>query len=171
MQVSHILTGTKELFRDGARIPGIVGGGDQESHVLALRIVAAASEAVIENPEQETEAYRIRGRPTDRALLEAALEAGIRQSDMEARGDILDRFPFEEGRKYSAAILRGEKKNMLGIVGAPEVILAAATTFHIDGHPFLHYKPFKARELKPGKYVAAFEESGEPQGNLSFVID
>ncbi|MBI2640121.1 MAG: HAD-IC family P-type ATPase [Candidatus Sungbacteria bacterium] len=134
MQVSHILTGTKELLRDGDRISGLSGDGS-ESHLLALRLVAAASEAVIENPESELEEWRIRGRPTDRALIEAALEAGIRKDEMLKRGEILDSLPFDENRKYSAAVLRGrEGKNVLAVVGAPEVILKASSELHVDGH-------------------------------------
>ncbi len=134
MQVSHILTGTKELLRDGNKIPGIKGAGAEESHLLALKFAAATSEAVIENPEAELEEYRIRGRPTDRALTEASLEAGFSKDDMQNKGEILDQLPFDETRKFSAAILRGPHENMLAIVGAPEKILAHSGNIHIDGH-------------------------------------
>ncbi|MFY9462307.1 MAG: HAD-IC family P-type ATPase [Candidatus Sungiibacteriota bacterium] len=134
MQVSHILTGSRELLRDGERIPGIRGGASGESHLLALKFVAATSEAVIENPASELEEWRIRGRPTDRALVEAALEAGIRKDELEKRGEILDTLPFDETRKFSAAILRGQDTNVLAVVGAPEIIIANSRELHIDGH-------------------------------------
>lgn len=133
MQVSHILTGTRELLRDGARIAGISRSDGEESHLLALKFAAASSEAVIENPDAELEEYRIRGRPTDRALTEAALEAGIRKSDLARRGEILDSLPFDETRKFSAALFRGEKKNTVALVGAPEFLLLHSTELHIDG--------------------------------------
>lgn len=137
MQVSHILTGARELLRDGEKIAGLqnAGEGGEESHLLALKIAAASAEAVIENPDAELEPYRIRGRPTDRALAEAALEAGIRKIDMERKGEVLDTLPFNETRKYSAVIFRGKDSDthMLGVVGAPEVILGFSKTIHMDG--------------------------------------
>ncbi|MDO8560629.1 MAG: HAD-IC family P-type ATPase [bacterium] len=135
MQVSHVITGTKELFRDGdGRMPALGSASSDESHMLALKFVAITSEAVIENPEAELEEYRIRGRPTDRALTEAALEAGLRKDDFAAKGGILDTLSFDETRKFSAAIIRGEKENTLAVVGAPEKILENSRELHVDGH-------------------------------------
>lgn len=132
MQVSHIITGTKELLRDGSRFPRIAAS-DEESHLLALKFAAATSDAVIENPEAELEEYRIRGRPTDRALTEAALEAGVRKYDLLKRGEILDHLPFDETSKFSAAILRGGDEHILAVVGAPEKILEHSKDIHVDG--------------------------------------
>ncbi len=65
MQVSHILTSTKELLREG--INGLAKGENAngvESHISALKIAVLANDAFVENPEAELQRWVVLGRPT-----------------------------------------------------------------------------------------------------------
>jgi len=52
---------------------------------LALKIATLCNEAFIENPEETMEKWIIQGRPTDKALLLAGMQAGINKKELEKR--------------------------------------------------------------------------------------
>ncbi len=112
MRVSEILT-EKELL-----------GGKKGDHLLALKIAALANEAFIENPEETMEKWIIRGRPTDKALLLAATEAGINKKELEKQLPLLAEIPFNSVNKYLAkAFELNKKEDIIYISGAPEKLL------------------------------------------------
>ncbi|MCH8048750.1 HAD-IC family P-type ATPase, partial [Patescibacteria group bacterium] len=88
-----------------------------------LRAAALANEAFIENPEAMMEKPVLRGRPTDKALLEAAMEAGILRQKIEEYAPCLFRIPFNSNEKYLASFHKGKEGVMLYVSGAPERIL------------------------------------------------
>ena len=89
---------------------------------LALKTAVLTSEAFIENPDEPKEKWIIRGRPTDRALLEAGIEIGIdRKREFEAKK--IAEIPFNPINKFSAALYQEKKENFLYVCGAPEKIL------------------------------------------------
>ncbi len=112
MVVSKILTG--EEFLDN-------GTGD---HLLALKIATLANEAFIENPEQTMKKWIIRGRPTDRALLLAGMEAGLNKKELEEKFHKIAELPFNTVNKYLARAFETKKEgDVLYLSGAPEKIL------------------------------------------------
>jgi Ca2+-transporting ATPase len=112
MRVSEILT-AKELL-DGK-------GGD---HLLALKVATLANEAFIENPEDVMEKWVVRGRPTDRALLLAAMEAGINKKELEKKFTPIAELPFSPVNKYLAKAFEiNKKEDILYVSGAPEKLL------------------------------------------------
>src|SRR3989344_8778453 len=95
MQVSHILTGSRELLHDGKNaFPGLSGGNGVESHIVALKIATLTNDAFIENPDAELHEWVIRGRPTERAFLVAGAHAGLRKEELERAPPLIDRLPF-----------------------------------------------------------------------------
>jgi Ca2+-transporting ATPase len=88
---------------------------------LALKAGALISEAFIENPDEPREKWIIRGRPTDRALLEAGIGIGIVDDlkNLKKTGEL----PFNPINKLSAASYEEDGKNFLYVCGAPEKIL------------------------------------------------
>ena len=88
-----------------------------------LTAAALANEAFIENPGAVMEKPVLRGRPTDRALLEAALEAGISRIEIEKHAHLIFRLPFSSDNKYVASFHKTKNGPMLSISGAPEKIL------------------------------------------------
>ncbi len=135
MQVSHILTSTKELMGD--KISGLTKSGNTngfESHISALKIATLTNDAFIENPEAELQKWVVRGRPTEQALLLAGMQSGLDKRELEKQYPILDRISFESDYKFAATYHRkNEKQNMLYAIGAPEEIIARSVDLDIDG--------------------------------------
>ncbi|MFH1423963.1 MAG: HAD-IC family P-type ATPase [Candidatus Nealsonbacteria bacterium] len=135
MQVSHILTSTRELMSND--INGLAKGESAngiESHILALKIATLANDAFLENPEAELQKWVVRGRSTERALLMAGMQAGLNKHDLEKQYPVLDRISFESDYKFAATYHRKDKKhNVLYAVGAPEEIIKRSVNLDFDG--------------------------------------
>ena len=94
------------------------------SKELALKIAVLCSDAFIENPEEEMEKMIIRGRPTDKALVFAGVEAGIFRNELEKKEKRIDEMPFDPIHKYSAVIHQiSESEFRLSVIGAPEKLM------------------------------------------------
>ncbi|MDP4007503.1 MAG: cation-transporting P-type ATPase, partial [bacterium] len=94
--------------------------GKREEVLIAA---ALANEAFVENPGATLEKPILRGRPTDKALLEAAMEAGISKGEIEKHSPSLFRIPFNSEQKYVASFHREVEGMKLYVSGAPEKIL------------------------------------------------
>ncbi|MCH7828455.1 cation-transporting P-type ATPase [Patescibacteria group bacterium] len=88
-----------------------------------LRAAALANEAFIENPKAALEKPVLRGRPTDKALLQAAMEAGISRQKIEEHAPCLFRIPFNSNEKYLASFHKDKEAVKLYVSGAPERIM------------------------------------------------
>ena len=89
---------------------------------LALKAATLTSEAFIENPQYPKEKWIIRGRSTDKALLEAGIEAGIdRKKEFEKRK--IAELPFSPENKIAAVLYEENGENILYVCGTPEKIL------------------------------------------------
>jgi len=133
MEVAHIYTGAQELFYD--RKDNIEAFKDgKESNRLNLEIVAMCSEAYIENPQEEKDKWILRGRPTDRALTSAAIEAGIFPDEFKKTHPQIDLLEFRPDKKNSASLNRfSETENILYVMGAPEKILEKSALIKLEG--------------------------------------
>ncbi|MDP2864049.1 MAG: HAD-IC family P-type ATPase, partial [bacterium] len=108
---------TATLTEGKMKVSDIIG-----DKFLTLKAAVLTSEAFIENPDEPKDKWIIRGRPTDRALLEAGVEAGVdRKREFEKKR--LAEFPFNPINKFSAALYEENGKNFLYVCGAPEKIL------------------------------------------------
>ncbi len=113
------------------------------SLTMALKIAALCNEAFIENPEAMMEKWIIRGRPTDKALLSASIEAGINKKELEQQLFEIDEVPFDSIHKYIAKLYQTKNDSrVLYVCGAPEKILGLSDYFEIDN---------KIEELSVGK--------------------
>jgi len=91
-----------------------------------LKGAALANEAFVENPDAVFEKWIIRGRPTDRALVKAAMDAGISKVILENEFPKIFRLPFDSERKYIASFHRKARRGRrarIYVSGAPEKIL------------------------------------------------
>jgi len=129
MEVANVYTGSKELLFSGVNDPvnssgkGILKNG-KESHLLALKIGMLCNESFVENLEEPTKQWIIRGRPTEKALLVAGIQAGLSKEDLEKEQPMIDQFLFDPAYKYAASLHKfGPKNNILYFVGSPEKIL------------------------------------------------
>lgn len=147
MQVSHILTSSRELLSDHLKTSVQEEKNDLASHLTALKIAALATEAFVENPESTLEEWVVRGRPTEKALLLAAQQAGLNKYDLEKEYPLIDRLSFESNYKFSASYHQFNKdENILYVVGAPEELIKRSTFLDVDGKREL-IKTKKAEEL------------------------
>jgi len=124
MKVSKVLT-PSNILKDKE---------DETTKKLTLKIATLCIEAFVENPEESRENWVLRGRPTDRALLEAGLKSGLNLENLERAEPEIEELPFDPIYKYSATLRKtSQNKNILYILGAPEQILAKSQYFNIDG--------------------------------------
>ena len=108
---------TKTLTEGKMKVAEVIG-----NKFLTLKAAALTSEAFIENPDEPREKWRIRGRPTDRALLEAGIGMGIDRKKEFKKKKIAE-LPFNPINKFAAALYKEEDKQILYVCGAPEKIL------------------------------------------------
>jgi Ca2+-transporting ATPase len=113
---------TLTLTEGRMRVDAILA--DADNLPLALKIITLSNEAFIENPEEPKEKWIIRGRPTDKALLLAGVEAGINRKQLEKEMIEIDEIPFDPIHKYSARLYKHEGQKVLYVCGAPEKLLS-----------------------------------------------
>lgn len=124
MKVSEVLTPSQVLENKK----------DEKTNQSILKIAVMCIEAFIENPEDSKDKWILRGRPTDRALLEAGTEAGFNKKKLEEKEKKIGELPFDPVYKYSASLRRiSESENILYVLGAPEKILAMANYLEMKG--------------------------------------
>jgi P-type Ca2+ transporter type 2C len=125
MRVSHILTGSNELleFKDGADFK-YVKNDDIHGHVKALEIASIVNDAYLENLNDPHTEIIAHGRPTDRALLIAATQAGIEIDSYRTEHPEIDQELFRSENKYAVRVHEhSDGKVRIMILGAPEVLL------------------------------------------------
>ena len=96
----------------------------QPQEGLALKIAILSSEAFVENPDDAPQKWRIRGLPTEKALIARAGERGILQNQFLQSEEEIDEIPFSSEYKYSASLRKivGDDY-VLYVKGAPEILL------------------------------------------------
>jgi len=97
---------------------------EKNAKTLPLKISLLRNEAFIENPQDSPEKWKVRGNPTERALLIGAIEAGFNKEKLEETEKKIDELPFDPAKKYSIALCQlSSKKSTLYLLGAPEKLL------------------------------------------------
>ena len=90
----------------------------------SLKTAVLCIESFIENNEEDKEKWVLRGRPTEKAILLAAIEAGLTRKEIEKHEKRVGEISFNPIQKYSAALYKvSERKHILYVLGAPEKIL------------------------------------------------
>jgi len=132
MRVSHVLTGTNELFENHTKNEQHIT--TSPIHLRALEIGGIVNDAFVQNPHEELEKWSLQGRPTDQALLLAALQAGIDVEKMTQKHKRLARIPFSSARKFAAHVYANATTQTatLFVLGAPEIILRDAEHVMLD---------------------------------------
>lgn len=111
----------KEKFHDGS------------SSLELLRVGILASNAFVENPQDELKSWRVIGRSTERALVLAGLQAGIPVGELRHQFKKIDEIPFDSQTKFMATLLQETSSNhWLYVKGAPEVVLGFCTKYQMD---------------------------------------
>ena len=108
-------TGT--LTKGKMKVTKIIG-----DRSIVLKSAVLISEAFVENPDDLIEKWILRGRPTDRALLEAGIENGLLNIKKKMEQDKISEIPFNPINKFSAVLYKESGEMRLYICGAPERI-------------------------------------------------
>jgi len=93
------------------------------SFSFLFEIISLCNEAFVENPSQDLTHWRVKGSPTDKALLETAAKKGFFKPLLEKKYHLIKSFPFDTQRKYQAKILKKGKDVFLFVCGAPEKLI------------------------------------------------
>ncbi len=105
-----------------------------KDRLQVLEMAVLATEAFIENPEDELKEWIVRGRPMDRAIYIASIEAGIRPLEVFKKYPRIDFIPFDSERRYNASMhkLNGSKSRVFAM-GAPELVLGFCEKVYENG--------------------------------------
>ncbi|MCK4473678.1 HAD-IC family P-type ATPase [Candidatus Parcubacteria bacterium] len=96
---------------------------NNENKKLAPKIAILCNEAFVENPSATKDKWKLRGRPTDKALLYFGLEQGLSRKKLEKEMPKIDELPFDNEKKFLATLHQLNNKNIVFVCGAPEIIL------------------------------------------------
>lgn len=115
-------TGT--LTKGEMNVESVIVSSDSEldrDHVVRMGVLA--SDAFVENKDGETV---VRGRPVERALVAAGVEADLYQDKLLNNEPRIDFLKFDSGRRYAASLHSGikDEPNTIYVSGAPEVLLS-----------------------------------------------
>lgn len=107
----------------------------QSDNKELLKMAVLSSDAFVEEDPKEAGKIVVRGRPLEKAIMEAGLSAGLSQRDLFANGfDRIDFVQFESSRRYAIS-LNGcpQKGNRAYLSGSPEHLLARSGKYFING--------------------------------------
>jgi len=135
-------TGT--LTKGRMNVAGIFTFSLPEEKVLKTAILC--SEAFVENFWDPPEKWKVRGMPTERALILEGAKFGLVKNELENAEPKIGEVSFSSASKYSASLRRpaaavsrreslsaGEGKNIIYAKGAPEVILEKSKYLEFNG--------------------------------------
>ena len=100
-----------------------------------LKMAVLSSDAFVEEDPEHAGTLVVRGRPLEKAIVEAGLEAGLAQRDLFANGfSRVDFVQFESSRRYAISLNDcPQKGNRLYLSGSPEHLLARSGKYMIAG--------------------------------------
>lgn len=139
MRVARVVTLGSLLIEEAAK------NTDNKEHEAhgderdILQFAALASDAFIEehgvNTEDPLSEKVVRGRPVERAVVLAALESGLNQTELLANYPRIDFLPFSSTYRAASSLnhTRGLKRNRIYVTGAPEYILAHSDLVYLEG--------------------------------------
>ncbi|MFH1187330.1 MAG: HAD-IC family P-type ATPase [bacterium] len=145
MRVSKIITYNHDL--DEIKISPDLKNNNN-SPLKLLKIGMLSSDAHIENPDDEAGDWIIFGTPTEKALLLAGIQIGLKQNDLKKEYPRLDEIPFSSEAKFMITLHKfNDKENHLYIKGAPERILKMCSRIDLDDR-IENFDETKRRKIK-----------------------
>lgn len=95
----------------------------EEPEEALIKQVLFNIDAIVENPDESPDRWKIVGRPLEAALLRAAGERGINPKELFARAKIISKEPFNSADKFSRVEFESDEGKKTAILGAPEAVL------------------------------------------------
>ncbi|MFH1713127.1 MAG: HAD-IC family P-type ATPase [Candidatus Jacksonbacteria bacterium] len=134
MMLDKIVTFGAEISSSGSQVKE-----KSQDLIKALEVAVLCNNAYIEGGDNELQKEVIKGSPTERALLAAAVQAGLDIRQLQHKYRRIDEIPFNSERKFMAtthathAVENDGKHQIMFIKGAPEKLLPFATTAYHEG--------------------------------------
>ncbi|HDM31878.1 MAG TPA: HAD family hydrolase, partial [bacterium] len=133
---------------------------------LALKIAVLCNECFIENPEAPAQEWKIKGSPTDTALIKEGAKRGLLKPELEKNSILLDWLPFDSKFKYQASLRKENGKTFLYLNGAPEKIL------EISENQKLWKKKLEAMTQKGLRVIGlGYQELSSSKGSLLKILE
>tara|TARA_B100000745_G_scaffold187366_1_gene122818 strand:+ start:13917 stop:16586 length:2670 start_codon:yes stop_codon:yes gene_type:complete len=100
-----------------------------------LKMAVLASDAFVEEDPEKAGHLMVHGRPIEKAITEAGLEAGLSQHDLFANGNNrIDFVQFESSRRYAISLNEcPQKGNRMYLSGSPEHLLERSSNYFVNG--------------------------------------
>ncbi len=123
---------TATLTQGKIKLTKIISYTKDESFIY--KGMALCNEAFIEDEDKVKDKWIVRGRPTDKAILTAAVEKGFYPSELKKQFETLDELPFDNKVKFLAGIYkdRKTKEKLLFVSGAPEKLIEMSELTKIE---------------------------------------
>ncbi|MBU1131501.1 HAD-IC family P-type ATPase [Patescibacteria group bacterium] len=151
MRVTQIVTDSYNI--DVSLNPSQAAAAGIKEVWQLLKISMLCNDAVIQNEDKELRNWQIIGSSTEKALLLAGAQIGIKRKDLEKENPRLDEIVFQSDRKYMMTLNKFDgKQNLVLVKGAPEIILESSGQVLIGEKPVKIYSD-KRKELQ-NKYEA-----------------
>ncbi len=105
-----------------------------EATRIILESAIMVSDAFIEEADEVVGKLIVHGRPIEKAVLVAGIEAGIIQRELLATSPRLDTLKFSSERRFAASLHKGAKRGQFRLImtGEPETLLALSTHYLAD---------------------------------------
>ena len=101
-----------------------------------LKHALLVNEAIVENPQEKFQNWKILGNLTDKALTVAGAEVDFDLELLRKWRPQLDEIPFDEKRKYAASLRKvSANSHLVYVKGAAEVVLNRCGFIEIDSQP------------------------------------
>ena len=98
-------------------------GENSSLYRAVLEFSTLTVDAIIENPHDPLVDWRVRGRPTERAIIKAAAASNVPVNELSRDYPLLNSIPFTSARKFSVSFRKHGDKMFGFFLGAPEVLL------------------------------------------------
>ena len=135
MQVDHIITMDTTFSLVGKEKAKIIEEEKRKlDHIVAVKIGMICNNAVIENPNDELEKWKIHGDYTERALLQSGISVGFDSEEIKKNFDRIDEIPFSSERKFMATLNKSTSNQYeVYVKGAPEEIISRSKYVLVNG--------------------------------------
>ena len=146
MRVVEIVTNSQK-FTLMTELSQVSPVGRSESFAL-IKIGMLCNNAIIQAAGPDLRDWKILGSSTEKALMLAGGQMGLKVSELLKDQPRLDEIMFDSASKYMATLHQADKgRRLIYFKGAPELILASAIKVQIGDHQERIYQP-KRKELR-----------------------
>lgn len=139
--IQRVYTGEKMFSVDGVGYEPVgatfldnknINAVDYPELLFAAKVASFCADARVMYLEENRQ-WRVSGDPTEAAMEVLAQKLGFSADALDRDAPIIEEIPFDYKLKYHAVLRHTEGKNLLCVIGAPEVVLGLSETVLVNG--------------------------------------